>query len=324
MADKNIQMSQRNTENTAWDNLYPITKGTNVLGLGTAAFTASTAYATAAQGLTADNTAAALTTHTVISASEAVKGHVELATSAETTTGTDTTRAVHPAGLKAVMDAHKADYVRQPAFTATTGSANTYAISTDPAPTSYVDGMSAYLDINVTNTGTSTLNWNGLGAKSIVNGKGVALTAGKLPANCLVGVRYNASTSSFQLLGEGGEGTALAGDIISGKTATVDSGFITGTGANAKRYASGTTGAIPLNTNLTINLTFTPSKVTLRGDYSTSLKDYQWGLVINGAFKTITPSTTIFNPMTQPSGNTFIIPVRDNFAANFVEWEAYE
>lgn len=30
MADKNIQMTQRNSANTAWDNIYPITKATNV------------------------------------------------------------------------------------------------------------------------------------------------------------------------------------------------------------------------------------------------------------------------------------------------------
>ena len=37
-------------------------------------------------------------------ASETVKGIVELATAAETTTGTDNTRAVHPAGLKVELD----------------------------------------------------------------------------------------------------------------------------------------------------------------------------------------------------------------------------
>jgi hypothetical protein len=40
----------------------------------------------------------------VPAASETVVGKVELATAAETTTGTDTTRAVHPAGVKAVAD----------------------------------------------------------------------------------------------------------------------------------------------------------------------------------------------------------------------------
>lgn len=39
------------------------------------------------------------------SATEALKGIVELATAAETLTGTDTTRAVHPAGLKPLLDA---------------------------------------------------------------------------------------------------------------------------------------------------------------------------------------------------------------------------
>jgi hypothetical protein len=32
MADKNIQMTQRNIGNTAWDNLYPITKADNIIG----------------------------------------------------------------------------------------------------------------------------------------------------------------------------------------------------------------------------------------------------------------------------------------------------
>lgn len=40
----------------------------------------------------------------VPSASETVAGRVELATAAETTTGTDATRAVHPAGLKVELD----------------------------------------------------------------------------------------------------------------------------------------------------------------------------------------------------------------------------
>ena len=42
--------------------------------------------------------------HLAEDASETVKGHVELATSAETTAGTDNTRAVHPAGLKFATD----------------------------------------------------------------------------------------------------------------------------------------------------------------------------------------------------------------------------
>jgi hypothetical protein len=40
----------------------------------------------------------------VLSATESLAGRVELATAAETTTGTDNTRAVHPAGLKTALD----------------------------------------------------------------------------------------------------------------------------------------------------------------------------------------------------------------------------
>ena len=44
------------------------------------------------------------TSQSVPDATETVKGVVELATAAETTTGTDNTRAVHPAGLKVELD----------------------------------------------------------------------------------------------------------------------------------------------------------------------------------------------------------------------------
>jgi len=46
----------------------------------------------------------ATTTEAVPAATEAVAGRVELATAAETTTGTDNARAVHPAGLKVELD----------------------------------------------------------------------------------------------------------------------------------------------------------------------------------------------------------------------------
>ena len=55
--------------------------------------------------------------------------------------------------------AHLADYVRQPGYAPTTGSANTYVVSTTPTLPALVDGVSAYLDVNVANTGASTLNW---------------------------------------------------------------------------------------------------------------------------------------------------------------------
>lgn len=101
------------------------------------------------------------------------------------------------------------DYVRSPAYGQATGSVNAYTFSTMVA-TTLVDGMSVYLDNVVgANTGASTFNWSGLGAKSIVDGNGNPITAGKMPLNCIIGLRYNASSSSFQLLGEGVDATSL-------------------------------------------------------------------------------------------------------------------
>ncbi len=120
-----------------------------------------------------------------------------------------------------LIDDHIADYVRNPAFGPATGVVDAYTFSAMSA-TSLVDGMSVYLDnVIAANTGASTFNWSGLGVKAIVDAKGAALTAGKMPLSCIVGLRYNASTSSFQLLGEGGEtltGDMVAGDLLAGKT----------------------------------------------------------------------------------------------------------
>lgn len=64
-------------------------------------------------------------THTSTPASETVVGPVELATAAETTTGTDNTRAVHPAGLKVELDKKQSTTTTQ---TTQTGATYTFVI----------------------------------------------------------------------------------------------------------------------------------------------------------------------------------------------------
>ncbi|WP_313559715.1 hypothetical protein [Ruminiclostridium cellobioparum] len=102
----------------------------SLLGLGSAAYTNSNTYATAAQGTKADNAAtqAALNTHLsdtttahginnklnvstynahiAVSATEGAQGHVQLATSAEALAGIAAYKAVTPIGLEAKI----ADY----------------------------------------------------------------------------------------------------------------------------------------------------------------------------------------------------------------------
>lgn len=94
-------------------------------------------------------------------------------------------------------------YDRAPAYAAASGSANAYAITLDPAPTSYYEGMCVAVKINVENTGLSTININGLGAKSITKPNGKAIIAGNLKAGSIYTMRYTGT--NFVLQGDGGD-----------------------------------------------------------------------------------------------------------------------
>lgn len=140
----------------------------------------------------------------------------------------DASKPVSTAQQEAIdLKVSKSDYVKSPGYATATGTANTYAITLDPIPSAYVDGMGIVVKINAENTGASTLNVNSLGAKSILDSKGNAMTAGKLKAGTPYTLRYNGT--NFIIQGEGASGNATASDLISGKTATVDAGEITGT-----------------------------------------------------------------------------------------------
>jgi hypothetical protein len=112
-------------------------------------------------------------------------------------------------------------------FGSTTGLTNVYAVTLSPAPISYFDGMAVSVKINVDATGVSTLNVNTLGAKGLKKANGLDVT--NLKANGVYTFRYNSTTGNFILQGEGGSGTATAPDILTGKTASTDTGDLTGT-----------------------------------------------------------------------------------------------
>ena len=79
---------------------------TKLDGIATGA-TANTGTVTSVAGtapIVITGTATTTPTVTVSTGTEAARGVLELATAAETTTGTDATRAVHPAGLKVELD----------------------------------------------------------------------------------------------------------------------------------------------------------------------------------------------------------------------------
>lgn len=132
--------------------------------------------------------------------------------------------------VETVVNAHLSDYVRQPGYGVAAGSANTYTLTLSPAPTSYIDGMGIVIKINVANTGASTINLNSLGAKAIVDSKGVALISGKLKLNGTYSLKYNSTSGNFILQGEGGDyGTAGAAQVSVGYTVGTENGVVPGT-----------------------------------------------------------------------------------------------
>ena len=76
-------------------------------------------------------------------------------------------------------------------YAADGGIADAYTMLLDPVPTAYVTGKTYAFKAANTNTGASTLNVNGLGAKSIVKAVSTALAAGDIAAGQVVVVRYD-------------------------------------------------------------------------------------------------------------------------------------
>lgn len=123
---------------------------------------------------------------------------------------------------------HKTDYTLQvPYGGTTTNVGNAYSIAA-PAIASLTAGMAISVKVNADSTGAVTLNWNSKGDKAIYKANGVAVS--NLKTGGIYTLRYDGT--NFILQGEGASGNAVASDLLSGKTATVDAGEITGTMVN--------------------------------------------------------------------------------------------
>lgn len=109
--------------------------------------------------------------------------------------GTVTPVQVSPM-MREMMAAIKRFYNHVNSTVTSGGSANAQTLTYSVAPAAYVTGDSYAFIVGVTNTGATTLNVNGLGAKDIKIGTS-ALTAGQLTAARVVAVYYDGT--QFQL-----------------------------------------------------------------------------------------------------------------------------
>ena len=122
--------------------------------------------------------------------------------------------------LYAEVNAIGQDFVTRIPYATATGSANAYTITLQPAPASYKEGMAVAVKIHATNTGASTININGLGAKGIRKANGNNVSAGNLMAGSIYSMRYNGA--NFILQGSDSSGNAIPGDVLAGKTFSND------------------------------------------------------------------------------------------------------
>ena len=76
-------------------------------------------------------------------------------------------------------------------FLVDTGAADAYVITPDPAILAYVAGQTFTFKAITANTGTSTLNINGVGVKIIKRGDGAIMLSGNIVVNQIVTVVYD-------------------------------------------------------------------------------------------------------------------------------------
>ncbi len=93
---------------------------------------------------------------------------------------------------------------------ATTAGTDTYTASLSPALQAYVNGLQVNIRFGNANTGASTLNLNGLGAKNIYK-NGAALSAQDIKAGMLAVLVYNSSDSRFDMVAGGSSGSSSTG-----------------------------------------------------------------------------------------------------------------
>lgn len=121
---------------------------------------------------------------------------------------TDTGQTLDPAGGPNtdlnMLGKALAIYAQGAEYYQDSGSANTYVLSRTTSlrnPTAYYDGMTVMYVAGNTNTGGSTINVAGFGAKSLTFQDGTALFAGAITSGGYVRATYRLSVDRFETIG---------------------------------------------------------------------------------------------------------------------------
>lgn len=123
-------------------------------------------------------------------------------------TPSSTNKFVTQTGLQAGTETYIAD---------ASGSSTVYTATFSPALTAYTTGQAMRVKIQTTNTTTTpTINFNGLGAKTIVKGVNSALAVGDLVANQFADFTYDGTNMVLK------NPQSVAGTLVTSTTTAVD------------------------------------------------------------------------------------------------------
>lgn len=113
------------------------------------------------------------------------------------------------------------------------GSANVLTATLAPAPSAYTNGMMVMIGVSQTSTSaTPTLNLNGIGARSIVNPDGSALTIGSLVAGAKQLFAFDSALNKFILMTPANTGVKMGSGWIRHSDGTYEAwGQVTFTGS---------------------------------------------------------------------------------------------
>ncbi len=132
-----------------------------------------------------------------------------------------------------------------------TGAVNAIAVAFTPAITALTDGLLICVKIKALNSGSTTLNANGLGASPVLGGGGVALQGGELVANGNAIFEWNSTLASWMLVASAGGALQVGAAAQSGHAINLGA-FTTALNLKANRAGDTFTGVVQVNANVGI------------------------------------------------------------------------
>lgn len=122
----------------------------------------------------------------------------------------------------------------------TAGGTTTYTLTPTPAVGAYVTGQEFNIKMNATNTGASTINVSGLGAKSLTKGGATALASGDLLIDAVYKIVYDGTQFQVSGISAAAATIATAAEVTTG---TDNTKMVTPLAAQALGGADGWTAA---------------------------------------------------------------------------------